>query len=93
MTKNPAHRLGCSGDESEIRSHVFFKDLNWEALEQRRVKTTIQAYSGTYHHHSAAFNILIDEIANVYSLIDVNYRQNQRMLRTSRKNLQKKSQC
>lgn len=38
MTKNPARRLGCSGNESQIRSHAFFKDLDWEALEQRRVK-------------------------------------------------------
>lgn len=38
MTKNPARRLGCSGSESQIRNHSFFKDLDWEALEQRRVK-------------------------------------------------------
>lgn len=38
MTKNPARRLGCSGNETQIRSHAFFKDLDWEALEQRRVK-------------------------------------------------------
>lgn len=38
MTKNPARRLGCSGNETQIRSHAFFKDLDWEALESRRVK-------------------------------------------------------
>lgn len=38
MTKNPARRLGCSGSETQIRNHSFFKELDWEALEQRRVK-------------------------------------------------------
>lgn len=38
MTKNPARRLGCSGNESQIRTHAFFKDLDWEALELRKVK-------------------------------------------------------
>lgn len=38
MTKNPARRLGCTGSETQIRSHAFFKDLDWEALELRKVK-------------------------------------------------------
>jgi novel protein kinase C epsilon type len=39
MTKNPAKRLGCSNDgENQIRSHAFFKDMDWDALEQRKVK-------------------------------------------------------
>ncbi|XP_055325225.1 protein kinase C-like [Sitodiplosis mosellana] len=38
MTKNLAHRLGCSGNGSQIRDHPFFEDLDWEALELRRVK-------------------------------------------------------
>lgn len=38
MTKNPARRLGCSGSENQIRNHPFFKELDWEALELRRVK-------------------------------------------------------
>lgn len=37
MTKNPARRLGC-GNENQIRSHPFFKDLDWVALEQRKVE-------------------------------------------------------
>lgn len=38
MTKNPARRLGCTGNENQIRSHPFFKDLDWVALEARRVE-------------------------------------------------------
>lgn len=38
MTKNPARRLGCTGNETQIRGHAFFKDLDWEALEQRKVR-------------------------------------------------------
>lgn len=38
MTKNPARRLGCVGNENQIRNHLFFKDFDWEALEARKVK-------------------------------------------------------
>ncbi|XP_055300187.1 protein kinase C-like [Sitodiplosis mosellana] len=38
LKKNPADRLGCSGDESEIRRHIFFRHLNFELLESRRVE-------------------------------------------------------
>ncbi|XP_077299914.1 protein kinase C isoform X2 [Arctopsyche grandis] len=47
MTKNPARRLGCTGSnqsgsspsgEAAIKAHAFFKDMEWEALEQRRVR-------------------------------------------------------
>ncbi|KAH9383540.1 hypothetical protein HPB48_025112 [Haemaphysalis longicornis] len=41
MTKNPAKRLGCvesQGGEQAILSHAFFKDMDWEALEARKVK-------------------------------------------------------
>lgn len=41
MTKNPAKRLGCvasQGTEAAIRTHPFFREMDWEALECRRVK-------------------------------------------------------
>ncbi|VDO23816.1 unnamed protein product [Brugia timori] len=41
MTKNPLKRLGCmqsQDGEDAIRSHPFFWDIDWEALETRRVK-------------------------------------------------------
>lgn len=39
MTKNPARRLGCTSDgENQIRVHNFFKDMDWDALENRKVK-------------------------------------------------------
>lgn len=41
MIKNPAKRLGCvsvSGGENAILSHPFFKDIDWTALEARKVK-------------------------------------------------------
>ncbi|XP_039248655.1 protein kinase C-like 1B [Styela clava] len=38
MTKNPSKRLGCGmvGEEG-IKDQPFFKDMNWTALEQRKV--------------------------------------------------------
>lgn len=41
MTKNPSKRLGCvvaHGTEAAIRTHAFFRDMDWTALENRRVK-------------------------------------------------------
>ncbi|XP_033105391.1 protein kinase C epsilon type-like isoform X2 [Anneissia japonica] len=41
MTKSPAKRLGCissQGREGAIRQHPFFRDIDWEALEQLKVK-------------------------------------------------------
>ncbi|XP_011694303.1 PREDICTED: protein kinase C isoform X2 [Wasmannia auropunctata] len=45
MTKNPARRLGCvaaDGGESAIRVHPFFRYLDWEALEARKIKPPIR---------------------------------------------------
>lgn len=41
MTKNPLKRLGCmqsQGGEDAIRAHPFFWEIDWEALEARRIK-------------------------------------------------------
>ncbi|XP_035449837.1 protein kinase C isoform X4 [Spodoptera frugiperda] len=38
MTKNPVRRLGVCGGAAGIRAHVFFKDMDWDALAQRRLR-------------------------------------------------------
>ncbi|XP_055375516.1 protein kinase C isoform X2 [Condylostylus longicornis] len=38
LTKNPTQRLGCTGNENEIRKHPFFAKLDWAELENRNVK-------------------------------------------------------
>ncbi|KAK0131586.1 Endothelial PAS domain-containing protein 1 [Merluccius polli] len=41
MTKNPAKRLGCvvsQGCEEAIKTHAFFREIDWLLLEQRKVK-------------------------------------------------------
>ena len=40
MTKNPSKRLGSVSPlmENAIRNHAFFKDIDWELLEARKVK-------------------------------------------------------
>lgn len=41
MTKDASKRLGCvmeRGGELAIRNHKFFREIDWEALEQRKVK-------------------------------------------------------
>ena len=39
LTKNRVERLGCGpAGEQEIRGHSFFEGIDWEKLEQRKVK-------------------------------------------------------
>ncbi|XP_076369043.1 calcium-independent protein kinase C-like isoform X5 [Tachypleus tridentatus] len=41
MTKNPIKRLGCvasQGLEQAILNHAFFKDIDWDALEAKKIK-------------------------------------------------------
>lgn len=41
MTKDPSRRLGCvpsRGNERAILNHPFFKEIDWDALEARKVK-------------------------------------------------------
>ncbi len=41
LTKNPAKRLGCAvtqGGEQAILNHAFFKNIDWDALQARKVK-------------------------------------------------------
>lgn len=41
MQKNVAKRLGCvaaHGGEKAIKHHSFFRPINWDDLEQRRIK-------------------------------------------------------
>ncbi|CAK5023352.1 unnamed protein product [Meloidogyne enterolobii] len=41
MTKKPQRRLGCmesQGSEDAIRAHSFFRVIDWDALEARKVK-------------------------------------------------------
>ncbi|CAH2094945.1 unnamed protein product [Euphydryas editha] len=38
MTKNPSRRLGVLGGAAGIRAHAFFRDMDWDALAQRRLR-------------------------------------------------------
>ncbi|XP_046971684.1 protein kinase C isoform X3 [Vanessa cardui] len=38
MTKNPSRRLGVQGGAGGIRAHAFFRDVDWDALAQRRLR-------------------------------------------------------
>lgn len=61
MTKNRNKRLGCiAADKTEaaIRIHPFFRELDWTALENRRVKPpfkpkiVIIIYITNVHRHT-----------------------------------------
>ena len=40
LVKNPSKRLGCmeKGEEEEIKTHSFFRRINWQKIEAREVQ-------------------------------------------------------
>lgn len=44
LTKDPATRLGCAQFEAdnEIKSHPFFRDVDWSAMEAKKIKPPFQ---------------------------------------------------
>lgn len=41
-TVNPSHRLGnMTGRSAQVKSHLFFKDIDWDALYYRQMKGPI----------------------------------------------------
>ena len=37
MNRNPSHRIGALGDGKEIRSHAFFRNLDWDNLMRKEI--------------------------------------------------------
>ena len=38
LTRNPAQRLGSNGSVDAVRQHPFFRGIDWQALQEKRVK-------------------------------------------------------
>jgi serine/threonine protein kinase len=38
LMKNPTKRLGSNGSVDTVRQHPFFKGIDWQALQEKRVK-------------------------------------------------------
>lgn len=63
MTKNPAKRLGCvvsQGCEEAIKTHPFFREIDWVLLEQRKVKPPFKPriVRKTNTHNTSTFYII-----------------------------------
>ena len=41
LVKNPNKRLGFVAEDEEIKTHSFFKRIDWEKLEAREVQPPI----------------------------------------------------
>jgi len=37
LNRNPKHRLGAQTDAAELKAHLFFKSIDWEALSLKQV--------------------------------------------------------
>jgi protein-serine/threonine kinase len=37
LNRNPKHRLGATDDAEELKSHPFFADIDWEALQKKLI--------------------------------------------------------
>ena len=52
MQKNVHKRLGCvaaHGGEEAIKHHIFFKDIKWGDLEDRKIKPPFKPKIVSYH--------------------------------------------
>lgn len=73
LTKNPEQRLGCSGDENEIRRHPFFSRLDWDELEKRNIKPPFRPkmvrYINIYLDDSSLSTYIASGLAKILRLI------------------------
>ena len=38
LIKEPTKRIGINNDKSDLKNHVFFKDINWEDIALKKIK-------------------------------------------------------
>lgn len=77
MTKDPNKRLGCCGTgEQGIKDHPFFRPVDWDALEKRRVtppfKPKIVSFILFYNNIILFCNMQADNIKGHLAMIVVN---------------------
>lgn len=49
LNRNPANRLGATGDAADIKAHAFFKGISWDDVYNRKLKpppAEIRQFSG-----------------------------------------------
>ncbi|XP_077232836.1 putative serine/threonine protein kinase IREH1 isoform X2 [Tasmannia lanceolata] len=49
LTEDPSQRLGARGT-SQVKQHLFFKDINWDTLARQKIMRLIQATSQVVTH-------------------------------------------
>jgi hypothetical protein len=59
LVKDPGKRLGARGDSAEIKRHLFFQDIDWQALYSKKLSPpfvpSIVRVSPTCLPHSNVF--------------------------------------
>ena len=62
LNRNPSKRLGAGADGAEeIKRHVFFKDIDWQDVKQKKLQPPRPDVNMQYYHQLARATEVPDE--------------------------------
>ena len=67
LQRDPERRLGCMEDREPIRSHPFFRVLDWYKLERREIPPPFKPHVVSLQNVRDAFNTLTEAVSSTPS--------------------------